>query len=407
MTTEKTINGGPENVPPASQPLKRLWDATRLSTFMACPERFRLSHVEGWTPQGVKTDLEFGSLVGDGLEVLVKEIVSGADPDAALKAALSRVLALSWNDEADAPRLGRYLDVWRCTGTEKFRNAAGRVAKCPFSHKGKLFPAPGPAVCSCGSPTEEKSEWFAENPVKDRMQALRVVYLYSEMLKSGALRPVSITGPDGKHHALVEHHWQTRFTKDDWLCGNLDSVKAMGDGEMAEVFLSDYKTTKNALTDRYFSQYDPNVQVNLYDLVADRLLPPGVHYTGVAIEAFQVVNGGVNYSVRTFRASPARKAEFIKELLIWLSMAEQMAATGLWVRNRTSCTFCAFKEVCRADPLHRPMILRDHFSRMRWNPELRRLESSEPAARPSVALSNDEITPKFETTPRGPSDAVH
>lgn len=364
--------------------LQTTWDATTLSDFMACPERYRLAHLEGWTPKGSKVDLEFGRMAGEGLEQFWLAVVGGATHDEALKAALRHVLALSWDKEVGKPRLGSYIDVWRCEGTATFWNEKGNKAKCPYSHKGKLFLAPAPPVCGrCGSAVVTENAWFPHNKAKDRMQLVRLLVWYTEEIKNGKLRPVTLEMEDGKHFPLLESHWQVPFMELNgikfWLCGNLDTVKHVVDPSApedapAEVFITDYKTTKSALSGFYFSRFNPNVQVNIYDLVGEMILPDGVPYSGVAIEAFQCLNDGVRFGFHTIKANAEQKVELVQELRMWLVMAQQFAQMGYWPKNRASCALCAFKRVCGAPPSSRDMLLRENFEQSFWNPTTRQRE---------------------------------
>jgi hypothetical protein len=181
--------------------------------------------------------------------------------------------------------------------------------------------------------------------------------------------------PDGtvKHTALVEVFFQEPFVVINGiqvnLCGWFDSMKALGD----EVFVTDYKTTKNSLDKRYFSQYAPNIQVDLYDLVAAATVK-GVKYSGVVIEACQTIVSGARFGWRIFQSSDERRAELVKELRYWITSAFNYAAAGFWPRSRSHCAMCEFKDVCAADPKSRPHILAQHFDRYKWNPLTRKQE---------------------------------
>lgn len=381
--------------------LQVIYDATTLNDLTACAKKYELSHLQGWTVREEKTDLEFGSAAGYGLEILVNALVSGQDADAALRTAVRAVLQETWNSETGTPKLGGFMDVWRCTGVTKYRNEKGNAAKCPWSHKGKWYVAPGPDQCSCGSPTETVSRWFPDNPAKDRMQAVRVCVWYSEELKSGTLRPLSLEDEDGVHRAMTEMNWQVPFMKIQGrvftLTGNWDSVKQLGKSEETnpvEVFPADYKTTKYTLDDSHFASYSPGWQVDLYDLVAEQVLPPGLRelYGGVLIEGIQVGVGWVRFGSRTFKKEPEQRAELQRELAYWMTLAIEFNNLGYYPRNRSHCRLCQFKPVCGARPEDRAKVLRDGFVRSFWNPltrtrelvkdETRPLEGGPPASEP-------------------------
>ncbi len=333
-----------------------------------CPQLYKYQMVDGWHAKGASVHLVFGHAAGAALEALFRAIIEEKlDHEAALRRAMRVALEETWKD--GKPTLGSYEEVWRCLGTAKFKNAKGNAAKCPFSHKGKLFPAPGPEVCgSCGSPTESMTKWFPTLPGKDRLQLMRLLVWYGEELKNGALKPVSIETPEGQV-ALVEMPFRIPFMpvegQQTFICGWFDAVKQFGD----EVLVTDYKTTKNALGAHYFAQYAPNMQVDLYDLAASVLLPQkGLAYNGVVIEAIQVMKDGVRFGFRAFRGDQATRSELMTELQYYILSAYQFALRGYWPKNRAHCAMCAFKPVCSATPDARPHVLEGNYERYRWNP---------------------------------------
>jgi len=213
---------------------------------------------------------------------------------------------------------------------------------------------------------------------KDRVQAVRAVVWYAEQMLSGTLRPLSLETPDGQHKAAVEVQFAFPFAEvggvNYWVSGWFDAVKVAGEPPLEEVFITDYKTTKSPLNDTYWGQYSPNVQVDLYNLVAGKAIP-GMPFSGVAIEALQVSGTGVRFGWRQYHASEARNAEFYQELVLWMTMAQQFAQQGFWPRNRTACRFCAFREVCSSEPDIRERLLEAKFERARWNPLTRKVEA--------------------------------
>jgi len=352
---------------------------------MECSHQYYLHNVLGYTTREEKVDLEFGSIYGEAVELFYRRIMEEGDThDAAVRAAVRLVLGRTWDTERNVPTLGEYVDGWRCLGLTKFKNEKGNPAKCPFSHKGKYFPMPSPGFCGCGSKTAVERLWLPATDVKDRIQLVRAIVWYAEEVKNGALKPISVKYPDGSHKAAVEVQYRIPFATIGGIkyhvAGWFDGVKQLwGDGPQThpgegEVFITDYKTTKNQLNDQYFSQFAPNVQVDLYGLVAGRALPADMPYSGVAIEAMQAGNGWVKFGWRVYPHSEERKEEFYKEILIWLSMAQQFAIQNFWPRNRTACRFCNFKEVCKAEPSIREAMLNAKFERSRWNPLLRKRE---------------------------------
>lgn len=310
------------------------------------------------------------------------------------------VLQAGWDDVAGIPRHGRYETVWRCLGLEKYKNEAGRPAKCPFSHKGKFFPTPSPETCSCGSATAVSRRWFPQSAAKDRIQLVRALVWYTEEVKTQSLRPISMgtTDESGQesHQALVEVPFRLPFAviagTQYVLVGWWDALMQVGtDGP---VWVVDYKTSKNTLSGDYFSHFQPNVQVDTYDMVAKVMLPTA---EGVGIYAMQVGagrdgEGWVRFAFRPFVRSDHQRAEFAREIHSYLVEAAIAEKTGYYRMNRTSCRFCEFKAVCNSPAAARQHVLEQNYVRRRWNPLTRTVDDVQPAC---------DTTPHLQTQTGG------
>jgi hypothetical protein len=346
--------------------LQLVWDATTLKDAMTCPTLYHYKHVLGWRGKG-SVDAEFGQYTARGRETYRKGRLNGQSKEAATFTAIRTVLSETQDWEAG----GRYTDVWRCTGTTKYKNAKGNKAKCPWSHKGVFMPGPAPDVCgTCGSPTETMSEFVAENPAKNRRTLIRsLVWWTDDQPKERGqhgLYPISFDNGT----PAVELSYQMplpivaktgeRFV----LAGYLgDSISEHG----GEHFVTDDKTTKNALDRKYFSQYSPNIQVDVYDLAGTTLFPD-LGIKGVAIEGSQLQVGGVRFGIGIQYRTDALREELIGDLEYYLNEAEKHATAGKWPKNRAACFLCAFKGACNAEPEQREVYLRTHFEQRHWDP---------------------------------------
>lgn len=373
-----------------------VWDATSIAMLQECPRKYQLAQIEGWRSLHQSIDLRFGGATGDALETYYKSLLEdGAARADALRHAVRRLLELCWNAEKGESHFGLMQRLWHCTGTEPYRNEKGNKAKCPFSHKGKFFLAPAPSVCGkCGSTTAELDQWLPYNAVKDTAAALRQLVWYADDSETSPLRPLTIPGPEGQPIALVEVPWTVPVKQIGEhtfsLAGWFDGVKMLGEGDIAQAFITDYKTTKHTLGASYWAGYWPNTQVGVYDMVADALMRDRLPYAGVAIEAFQLLKGGVRTGFRTFTFTGDQRAEFREAVASWLSLAYAYHEAGRYPMNPTACKLCAFKQVCAASPHERPALLREHFKRERWNPMTR---TSEPLEEPTCAPAKYSETP--------------
>lgn len=384
----------PASVWDAAKPtLQTIWDATSLASFMACPTRYKLGHIDGWSPKSSSVDLHFGSIFGDGMETFYKAVIEqGLSHEGAQRAALLRVHELSYDPPGAVQRFGSWEKVWRCTGTAPFRNEKGNKAKCPYSHAGKLYPGDGPAVCGkCGSEIERREEYMPLHPVKDRRALLRLIYQYTEEQRDAPLKIMSleVADKDGKmqHMAMAEVPWVIPFMTVDGvtfsLSGWFDTMKNYAGTD--EVYITDLKTTKHTLGASYFAQYNPNTQVSVYAYVGARYMK-SLNVRGVAIEAFQLTPDGVRSSMRLFDFTPEQHKELEIDLLEVFTRLKLFHDTGVWPKNRTACFLCPFKQVCGSPPEGRIPALQSGFERSRWNPLLRQKE-------PLPPLTNATILP--------------
>lgn len=358
--------------------LQIAWDSTSLKAFMACPRQWYYAIHEGWRFPG-NVDTDFGGFFASSVECFKKALLSGRSKEQATLDALRYVLQATYPE--GKPWGGRYDEQWRCTGTNLYRNGKGNRAKCPWSHKGVWLPSPAPDVCGeCGSPCETQRRWVPDHNTKDRYTLVRLVAWYcDEQAGESTAGPVPYSFPNGqpavelsfvlplpirplKQPGLGEYPAEY-YDEPYLLCGHIDSIMQFG----AERFISDNKTTKNALTPAYFAQYSPNVQVDTYDL-AGSVLWPDLALKGVMIEAAQTLTEGARFGVGVMYRTEGQRAEYLEELEWWLRQAEKCAKEGYWPKNRASCYMCQFKMVCSKDKDQRERYLQSNFTKSYWNP---------------------------------------
>lgn len=357
--------------------LQRAWDATSLKALMTCARYYQYSIIEGWRFPG-NVDTDFGGFFASATETYKKVRLAGKSKQDATLAALRYTIEATYTDAG--PWGGRYEERWRCTGTTPYRNARGNKAKCPWSHKGVWLPSPAPGICgTCGSQTETQRQWVSDNPTKDRYTLVRLVTWYCdeqpENPEDGAF-PYQF--PNGQPAVELSFSFPLPFKETirkgegEWpaiegepylLAGHMDSIMVFG----GENFISDNKTTKNALNQNYFAQYAPNVQVDTYDL-AGSVLFPDLNIKGVMIEGAQVLREGARFGVGVVYKNELQRNEFLEELGWWLKQAERYAEDDYWPMNRSACYLCPFKQICSKEEPKRQMFLEANFVKRHWNP---------------------------------------
>lgn len=185
-------------------------------------------------------------------------------------------------------------------------------------------------------------------------------------------KTITVLEPSGK--PAIEYHFQLPFM--DYLgyevliCGHLDRmVKWQG-----KVYISDYKTTKYTIDNRFFSQFKPGTQMPLY-LTACHIISETVanlpSANGVIIDGIQL---GVNFSRfarHVVEFSLEEINEYIEDLKYWIMQAMNACKTGYFPQNTESCqkySGCQYLEICSKPPARRQMFLDGNFVKRIWDP---------------------------------------
>ena len=201
-----------------------------------------------------------------------------------------------------------------------------------------------------------------------------VVWYFDQFWEDKA---VTIIQPNGK--PVVEYNFQLPFMdyhgQNVIICGHIDRmVKWQG-----QVYISDYKTTKYTLDNRFFSQFKPGTQIPLYltacllisETFAD--LPPA---NGVIIDGIQL---GVNFNRfarHVVEFSLEEINEYIIDLQYWITQAMDACKANYFPQNTESCqkySGCHFQEICSKPPARRQAFLDGSFTKRVWNPLIARV----------------------------------
>lgn len=148
------------------------------------------------------------------------------------------------------------------------------------------------------------------------------------------------------------------------LCGYMDGAAESDLG----IVVVERKTTKNTLSQAYFDNFNPNLQISTYT-AASRVIFP-IPARGVMLEACQTAVNFSEFSRRIFIKTPAQVDEFYNEVRHWLVLADHYAQEQWWPKNEASCRYCEYARVCSKDPNVREQFLNDpaHFKKRVWNP---------------------------------------
>ena len=158
-----------------------------------------------------------------------------------------------------------------------------------------------------------------------------------------------------------------------YLCGHLDRVVLF----QGETFITDYKTTKSGLDQRFADSFKPSVQMGNY-ITAGHILasqPTTVFPSkpaGIIIDGIQL---GVNYN-RYSRFILRYTEREIEKNLTDLEHTLKIEAKGYadanyWPARETSCDHyggCPFKSVCSSTPTSWEDKLNTHYAKSTWDP---------------------------------------
>jgi PD-(D/E)XK nuclease superfamily len=316
-----------------------LLDATKLKAWLACPRRFQFGHLRHLEPVGAGSiHLVFGRAVHAGLEALENGFLRGMDREQALQFSLPIAYALQppalFPDEA--------------TKTPE------SIARILIWYADQFYG------------TEDGSEV---------PPALRPIY--NELPFSIHLDALVAAGAIHEGH-LRRSGWHSAAALPNVaLCGRFDSI-VEGPSE-GEFWVRDRKTTTRSLTDYYFTQYQPNLQISLYSWMA-RQIWPRWRIKGVLIEAIQVGTHFCRIIRKEFKPWPENLDDTVVEILAAiLRMQEAGVLTAdsaelpLLPPNEAACMSdgmpCSFRSLCNAHPLLRKEMLSTLYStREPWSP---------------------------------------
>lgn len=292
--------------------LQIAWDSTSLGSFKSCPRKYYYEIVLSYRSKLEAAPLKFGIIYHAALEAFDHCKVKG-DHIGGVRAAIKHVLTECWDAE-----------------TQTYWEAAL---------------------------DNTRSTWTL----------LRSVIWYCDQYEEDNLSVIQLA--TGKAAVELSFSFDSGYELDGepiHLCGHLDRLVTLGE----QTYISDRKTTKTTLGDRYYQQFHVDNQMSLYSMAGKIVYDTPV--AGVIIDACQV---GVTFSrfgrAITRRSRPILE-EWHKDLGFWLNRAKESVQAEYWPMNDKACFLCDFKEVCASPPGLRKQKLDTNFHKMIWDPLNRR-----------------------------------
>lgn len=291
------------------------WDSTSLGALKRCPRYYYYNIIMGYVGRGESVHLRFGSEYNNALVTFHKLRAQGQDYETATLGAVRYALEHTWDEVLGRP-------------------------------------------------------WTSDEPTKNRATLVRTVIWYLDRFKDDTLQTqVFASGEPAVELPFRIHIDQdSSLTGESYiLCGYLD--RFVDSESTGTHWITDWKTSKYALDEKYFARYTPDNQVSQYDFAGAVMGAKTI--SGVIIDAVQL---GVTFS-RFQRAqitrTPAQREEWLKDSLHYIRDNERYVEQNYWPMNDTSCEKyggCPYRVICSATPEIRQKHLDALFYKRQWDP---------------------------------------
>ena len=283
--------GWPENTAFSSKlPTFQLaWDSTSLGALKKCARYYELAIVHGWQLKaGHRIDLDFGIWLHSGRERYYHARAAGGSHEAGVDAALQYVLTATWDRVLQRPWSG-----------DQYKNRLS-LARTLVDYLDKWEFDPLVTVILANS-----------------KPAVEVSFRFDLGFGPTSALPFDVEAEAGDTA-------QEQFS----LCGHLDRVAEF----QGRTWISDLKSTKSDLGERYWKQFIVNNQFSVYSLAGNVVL--GSKIAGIIVDACQVlVTEPARFARRLVEKTEAQLSEFVRSLHVYLRQAEYYARQNFWPQN--------------------------------------------------------------------------
>ncbi len=297
-------------------------DSTSLSAFKKCPQYYKLSILDSYTPFGDGSPhLIFGTLFHKGTEIYDHLRAEGTDHETSILSVLEEILLLAWNAETQS--------FWSSDIPEKTLKTLLRTLVWYFDHF--------------------KTDHLKTLLLENGRPAVELSFTIN----------LNDLSPDGSFVASTG--------EDFILCGHIDKAVEF----MDSIALTDKKTTKTALSESWFQNFNPDNQVSCYSVAGRVILHRDI--SGLIIDGVQVQALGNRFMRRFIPRTPGQLEEWLEDLKLTLRLMDSYAVLNYWPRNDTACSMyggCSFRSICGSDPSVRDQLLEAFFVKrdVPWDP---------------------------------------
>lgn len=288
------------------------WDSTSLGALKRCPQYYEYNIIEGYVTRSENAHLRWGSEYNNALVTYHKCRAKGQCKEEATLSALRYALTHTWDETLRRP-------------------------------------------------------WTSDEPTKTRETLVRSVVWYLDQFRDDSLETLVLS--DGE--AAVELPFRVHLDMDShltgepyMLCGYLDR-KVEFDGS----WITDWKSTKYQLDEKYFEKYSPDNQVSAYSFAGTMIGHTAIK--GVIIDAVQLGVTFARFQRGQIPRTPQVLEEWAEDAMIFIRQNESYVEANHWPKNDVSCHLyggCVYRKICSAIPELRPRLLEGLFHKRSWDP---------------------------------------
>jgi len=303
--------------------LQLYWDSTSLGALKKCPRYYELSMVQGWSTRQRSVDLDFGIHLHAARERYYHARAKGESHEQSVDAALQHALTATWDQTLNRPWQGNQYK-------NRFTLAQAIVDYC------------------------------------DKWEHDPLVTIIRHN-KAPAVE-VSFRFPLGFRPTTHDEKDSGEENEEFWLCGHLDRVVEF----QGRTWISDLKSTRSELNERYVKQFKVNNQFSVY-VLAGKIVLGTKAVAGIIVDACQVLaTQPPRFKRVLIERTEAQLAEFVQGLHVLLAQAEDYARRSFWPQNERACfehgRACEFLEICSRSPSVREQWLKADFTKRIWDP---------------------------------------
>lgn len=295
--------------------LQYVWDSTSLKVAEECYQKYYYKMIEGWDNPRKGHHLRFGMHYATALEHFHKHLALGMDRDEATEAVVLEAL----------------IDTWDRQGPE-----------------------------DTGAP------WESGDPNKNRPNLIRSIIWYLDHFSDDPVSTVILA--DGK--PAVEHSFTLEVNDGIYFAGHLDRL-----GEYSsKPYVTDNKTTGTTLSQHYFNQFSPDMQMSMYTFAGKAIFH--IPVAGVMIDAAQIAVGFTRFERGfTFRTE-SQLNEWYDDTMYLIQDVRRATRERHFPKRLSACGNyggCEFRAVCSRSPEVRKNFLEADFKQgWVWDPLQRR-----------------------------------